>query len=159
AIVALLATSIAAVARAAQPVPDNACKVAPPAKGKSRQRFDAKAFMVVALEIQAQGEQNFVLKYDPPTEECLVERFDAADMHVSAIYSPWTKGIQTLLYRFVAETPQGSREVLTLYSGTVGLVEKGLAFHVTEKRDGVVSFYAMFKEEPAYPAVKELATS
>lgn len=57
-------------------------------------------------------------------------------------------------------TRQLPREVLVLYSGTVGLVLKGEAFHVTEKtRDGVISFYAMFKEEPTYLAVKELAMS
>jgi hypothetical protein len=157
---ALLVTSFTAPAQEAQSLPETSCKVAPPAKGKSRQRFDATAFMVVANELEAQGEKNFRLKYDPPAEECLVERFDAAGMSVSATYSPRAKGVQTLLYRFVADTPQGSREVLVLYSGTVGLVLKGEAFHVTEKtRDGVISFYAMFKEEPTYQAVKELAMS
>lgn len=156
---ALLVASITTQAREAQPIPDASCKVAPPTKGKSRQRFDATAFMVVAGELEAQGEKNFQLKYDPPAAECLVERFDITDTSVNAIYSPWAKGAQTLLYRFVADTPQGSREVLVLYSGTVGLVAKGYAFHVTETRDGVVAFYAMFKEEPTYQSVKELATS
>lgn len=157
---ALLVASFTAQAQEAQLLPEASCKVAPPTKGKSRQRFDATAFMVVANELEAQGERNFQLKYDRPAEECLVERFDITGTSVRATYSPWAKGAQTLLYRFVADTPQGSREVLVLYSGTVGLVLKGEAFHVTEKtRDGVISFYAMFKGEPTYPAVKELATS
>ena len=140
---ALLVTSFTAQAQDTQPLPEASCKVAPPTKGKSRQRFDATAFMVVANELEAQGEKNFQLTYDPPADECLVERFDGAGMSVSATYSPRAKGAQTLLYRFVVDTPQGSREVLVLYSGTVGLVLKGEAFHVTEKtRDGVISFYA-----------------
>lgn len=115
--------------------------------------------MVVAAELEAQGEKDFRLKYDPPASECLVERFTLANGTASAIYSPWAKGTQTLLYRFVTETPEESREVLVLYSGTVGLVTKGQAFHVTETRAGIVSFYAMFKEEPTYQAAKELATA
>jgi hypothetical protein len=115
--------------------------------------------MVVAGELEAQGEKDFRLKYAVPDSECLVERFDLADGKVNAIFSPWAKGPQTLLYRFVAGTPEEPREVLVLYSGTVGLALKGQAFHVTEKRAGIVSFYAMFKEEPTYQATKELATS
>jgi hypothetical protein len=155
----LLITSFVVRAQEARAVPDSPCKEAPLAKGKSRQRFDATAFMVVAGELEAQGEKNFRLKYDPPAAECLVERFDVAGREMSAIYNPWEKGTQTLLYRFLAETPQETREVLVLYSGTAGLVAKGQAFHVTETRAGVVSFYAMFKEQPTYQAAKDLATS
>lgn len=49
--------------------------------------------------------------------------------------------------------------MLVLYSGTVGIVARGQAFHVSETRGGVVSFYAMFKEQPTYQAAKELAAS
>lgn len=142
-----------------RPIPETLCKVASSAKGKSRQRFDATAFMAVAGEVEAQGEKDFRLKYDSPDTECLVERFSLAGATVSAIYSPWKKGTQTLLYRFVMEILEGPREVLVLYSGTAGLAAKGQAFHVTESRAGVVSFYAMFKEEPTYQATKELAMS
>jgi hypothetical protein len=155
----LLVTSFFARAQEARAIPDSPCKEAPLAKGKSRQRFDATAFMVVAGKLEAQGEKNFRLEYDPPAAECLVERFDVAGREVSAIHNPWEKGIQTLLYRFLAETPEGTREVLVLYNGTVGLVAKGQAFHVTETRAGVVSFYAMFKEQPTYQAAKELPAS
>lgn len=138
-------------------IPEATCKTPPPTKGKSRQRFDLTAFMVVAGILESQGEKNFRLIYDPPNDECLIERMDLSGQEVKAIYNPWEKGTQTLLYRFVTGASSDSREVLVLYSGMVGFVAKGYGFHVTETRNGVVSFYAMFKEEPTYQAVKGLA--
>jgi len=154
-----LLSSFCTCAQEMRAIPDAPCKEAPWARGKSRQRFDATAFMVVAGELEAQGENDFRLKYDPPAAECLVERFDMHGQEVSAIYNPWQKGTQTLLYSFRAETPEETREVLVLYSGTAGLVAKGQAFLVTETRAGVVFFYAMFKEQPTYQSAKEVATS
>ncbi|WP_153067368.1 hypothetical protein [Steroidobacter cummioxidans] len=149
-----------AATRAAEdlrPTPEATCKKLPPAKGKSRQRFDATSFMVVAGELEAQGEKNFRLAYEPPKGECLVERIDLAGQNVTAIYNPWEKGTQTLLYRFVTEDK--AREMLVLYNSLVGLVAKGgYGFHVSETRNGIVSFYAMFKEEPTYEAVKNIAS-
>jgi hypothetical protein len=158
-VVCLVAIVAPIRAQEIRPVPEAQCKVSPPAKGKSRQRFDATAFMVVAGELEAQGEKDFRLKYDSPEAECLVEYFIVADATVNGVYSPWEKGSQTLLYRFVMASPDESREVLVLYSGTAGLVTRGHAFHVTETRAGTVSFYAMFKEEPTYQASKDLATA
>jgi hypothetical protein len=114
--------------------------------------------MAVAGELEAQGEKNFRLKYDPPGAGCLVERVKFSGLDVDTIYNPWEKGLQTLLYRFVARSSPESREVLVLYNGSVGIVAKGgYVFHVTETLNGVVSFYAMYKEEPTYQAVKALA--
>lgn len=155
----LLLTSSLAFAQETRAIPEAPCKAAPLAKGKSRQRFDGTAFMVAVTELESQGEKNFRLEYDPPAAECLVERFDVAGREVSAIYNPWEKGLQTLLYRFVARTPEGPREVLVLYSGPVGFVMKGQVFHVTETLGGVISFYAMFKEQPTYQAAKDIAAA
>jgi len=149
----------AAHAQEAPLLPDAPCKAAPPSKGKSRQRFDATAFMTVAGLLEAQGEKNFRLIYDAAAEACLVERFEQSGQDVNAVYNPWQKGTQTLLYKFVRTSAEETREVLVLYSSMVGLVAKGQGFHVTETRNGVVSFYAMFKEEPTYQAAKDLASS
>ena len=127
--------------------------------GKSRQRFDSKALMVVALELEAQGEAKFRLDHEPPTSECQLETFDVGEAKVVAIASPPAKGISTVLYRFVVERTDGKSEVLVLNSGTAALVAgKGEVFHVSEQRGGVISWYAMFKEAPAYPPVKELVS-
>lgn len=135
-----------------------ACAEAPPQQGKSRQRFDATALMVVAAELESQGEKNFKLAYEPPTLECLVEQVQLSGMQVDATYNPWTKGRQTLLYRFAGRTADETREVLVLYNGSVGLVAKGHGFHVSETRNGIVAFYAMYREEPTFAAAKELAS-
>jgi hypothetical protein len=156
----LVAVSASAAAEEQPALLKSTCVQAPPLKGKSRQRFDSAAFMVVAAELESQGEKNFKLIFDPPSASCLVERVNLAGLETEAIYNPWVKGMQTLLYRFAAASSPETREVLVLYSGSVGLLVKGdYAFHVTETRDGVVSFYAMYKEEPTYPAARALAAS
>lgn len=117
----------------------------------------AKALMVVAGELEAQGESRFHLEFSPPSSECQVELFDVADAKVTAIASSFQKGSSTVLYRFALVRPTGKSEVLVLYSGTAALVAgKGDVFHVSEDRDGVISWYAMFRDTPSYPVVKEL---
>jgi hypothetical protein len=137
--------------------PVSACASHPVATGKSPQRFDAGSLMVVSAELESQGEANFHLNYTAPTNECLVEPFSIGDVRVQARYSPWEKGGSTLLYRFVIERPDGIGEVLVLYSGTAGFISKrGNVFHVSEERGGLISWYAMFKEEPTYAAIRTL---
>jgi hypothetical protein len=98
------------------------------------------------------------LKYAPPKAHCIVETFPAGEASVAAGYSPWEKGISTLLYRFTVSRPEGPSEILVLYSGLASLMAGGgLVFHVSEERQGVVSWYAMYAQEPAYPDVKALA--
>jgi hypothetical protein len=156
--IGLFALSVSASEQDLRGVPDKPCKETLRIKSKSRQRFDATAFMIVAAELQDQGEKDFKLQYDPPAGECVIERLNLSGLDVYAIYNPWEKGTQTLLYRFVAGPSQDSREVLVLYNGMVGMAAKGgYGFHLSETRNGVVSFYAMFKEEPTYQAVKEIA--
>jgi len=126
-------------------------------EGKSRQRFDATPLMIVANELETQGESKFHLQYSPPASECQVEAFDVAGNKIAAIASPFEKGPSTVLYRFLVGRPAGKSEVLVLYNGTAALIaKKGEVIHVSEERDGVISWYAMFRDVPAYPVVKEL---
>jgi hypothetical protein len=64
-----------------------------------------------------------------------------------------------LNYRFIAKSEEGDREILVLYNGVVGFLAGGhYCFYITETRDRVVSFYAMFREQPTYPVTKQIAT-
>jgi hypothetical protein len=117
--------------------------------------------VVVALELEAQGkaqgESAFHLKYSDPSAECVVESFVAGDIAVMAHYNPWEKGLSTLQYRFDVDRPTGKTQVLVLYSGTASLVYGGgYVLHVSEERDGVISWYAMYRDTPPYPAIKTL---
>jgi hypothetical protein len=113
--------------------------------------------MVVAAELESQGEAKFHLAFAPPSSECQVESFGDATSKVIAIASPLEKGPSTILYRFLVERPGSKNEVLVLYSGTAALVAgKGEVIHVSEERNGVVSWYAMYREAPAYPLVRKL---
>lgn len=134
------------------------CSSPPPTRGKLRERFDAMALLIVSAQLETQGEADFHLKYEAPAEECLVESFTVGELSVRARYNKWQKGTSTLLYRFTVERLDGTTEVLVLYSGFASVFASGsgYVFHVAEERDGVISWYAMFKKEPTYPGVRTL---
>ena len=137
-----------------------ACTTGPALKGKARERRDSVALMTVAGILESQGESDFHLKYSPPARECLVESFAVTDASIIATYNSLEKGDSTLNYRFKVDRPTDDSEILVLYSGMAGLVSGGgYVLHVSEERQGVISWYAMFKEEPPYSAVKELVTA
>lgn len=47
-------------------------------------------------------------------------------------------------------------EVLVVYSGIAAAIAgNGPVVHVSEKRDAIISWYAMYRDESTYPAVKE----
>jgi hypothetical protein len=132
------------------------CASPPTLKGKARLRFESTPLMAVAGELESQGEANFHLHYAAPAAECVLESFAVSEATVTARYNPWEKGLSTLHYRFLVDRPTGKSEVLVLYSGAASFLKGGYIFHVSEEKDGVISWYAMFGEEPAYPAVKAL---
>jgi hypothetical protein len=140
-------------------LPEGKCAGAPKRNGKAHQRFDGVAFMSVASLLEAQGESNFRLQYDNPEAECLVETFEVGSFKVSGVFNPWKKGLQTLYYRFVADGQPARREILVLYNGSCGMLNGGYCFHVSEQRDGIVSWYAMFRDEPPYAPMKEIVGS
>lgn len=126
-------------------------------KSKSRLSFDGSAVMTNLLGLQAQGEAEFRPKYAVPSSECVRERFDSAGFAVTAVQSPFEKGALTLHYRFVAVSGAETREVIVVYDGTASLMaKKSLIFMVTEDRAGKISHYAMFRDQPAYAALKPL---
>ncbi|MGO9931717.1 MAG: hypothetical protein ACLPV8_07880 [Steroidobacteraceae bacterium] len=85
-----------------------------------------------------------------------METFAVSDATVTARYNAWEKGLSTLLYRFSVDRPSGETEVLVIYSGTASFLKGGYIFHVSDEKDGVISWYAMFGDEPPYFAVKAL---
>jgi hypothetical protein len=133
------------------------CTEAPPVKAKAKERFDLVTFMTVARILESQSESNFHLKYSNPSSHCIVETFSVDGTSISAGYSAWEKGLSTLVYRFSVSRSSGNSEILLLYSGMASLTAgDGLVFHLSEERQGVISWYAMFRDEPAFVDVKAL---
>src|ERR1700722_3880463 len=132
------------------------CASPPTAKAKPRLRFESTPLMAVAGELESQGEANFHLHYAAPAAECVLETFTVSDATVTARYNPWEKGLSTLHYRFFVNRPTGKSDVLVLYSGTASFLKGGYIFHVSEEKDGVISWYAMFGDDPPYQAVRAL---
>ena len=159
--IALTAMLLAASPRASggpahEPARD-ACASAPSVGGSSKQRFESTSLMLVVNELEAQGEAYFHLKYADPKAECVIEVFERSDAKVTATYNAFEKGPSTLNYRFAIDRPGGETNVLVLYSGTASLVGGGgYLFHVSEEKNGVIAWYAMFRDPPAYPIVKVL---
>lgn len=126
-------------------------------KSKSRLSFDGAVLMTNLLGLQAQGEAEFRPMYAAPSSECVRERFDSAGFAVTAVQSPFEKGALTLHYRFVAVSGAETREIIVVYDGTASLMaKKNFIFIVIENRAGKISHYAMFREQPAYSALKPL---
>jgi hypothetical protein len=126
-------------------------------KSKSRLFFDSSVLMTNLLGLQAQGEAEFRPKYAAPLSECVRERFESAGFAVTAVQSPFEKGALTLHYRFVAVSGAETREVIVVYDGTASLMaKKSFIFMMIENRAGKISYYAMFREQPAYVALKPL---
>jgi hypothetical protein len=147
------------VASAAESGDLQTCSSMPSARGDSKPRYDLQSLMMVAVELETQGESDFHLKYAAPKAPCIVETFAIDSLQVKAIFNPFEKDLSSLLYRFVVSRPDGPSEILVIYSGVAAIfVNKGPVFHVSEERDGVISWYMMYREEPTYAAAKAIAT-
>jgi len=128
-----------------------------PLKDVPRQRWDAVGMRMVAGELQAQVTPSHHLSYRPPAQECVLETLTLGEATAVVHYNPLEKGSSTLLYRIELTRPGGSRsEVLVLYSGIASFVSGQPLFHVSEERDGLIAWYAMYSSEPSYAVIVEL---
>ena len=134
------------------------CGTVPALKSKSRQSFDGGVLMGSLLMLQAQGEAAFTPKYAKPASECVLDRFEVAGLAVVAIHSPFEQGDGTLHYGFVVGGEPDTREVLVIHDGVAAAMAKSVLFKVVEDRAGVISYYAMFRDQPTYTALKPLVT-
>ena len=133
------------------------CATGTAASGKVEERRDAASLVLVANELESQGEAKFHLEYSAPSTECVLESFDVKDVKVTATYNAPEKGLSTLSYRFKIQRPGVTTEVLVLSSGMAAIFAgAGPVFHLSEERGGAISWYAMYKREPPYQAVRAL---
>lgn len=116
--------------------------------------------MMIAASVEAEGEKNFHVNFDTPSAECQVERFNAGGMTVVAYAVPELKGkgVNALLYKFVVSRPEGDSTILVIRGITALLLPgRSSSMHVSEERNGVISWYAMYREIPSYAAVRAVA--
>jgi hypothetical protein len=125
-------------------------------KSKSKTLHESATLMVPLLALEKQGEANFTPAYSPPPSQCVFERFDVAGMPVTAVYSPFEKGEQTLHYRFLTGSGDAAREILVVYDALASLMSKKTVFLVVENRKGNIAYYEMYREQPSYAALKPL---
>jgi hypothetical protein len=158
-IIAVCSGSFGSVASKAEEI--SGCAAITEIKSKSRPLFDGATLMISLLMLEKQGEADFRPKYAPPTSTCLLEKFDVAGTSVNAVYAPFEKEEQqTLHYRFAAQSADEAREVLVVYDSMASLTYgKGDVFLVIENRKGNISYYAMFRDQPTYVAVKPMVMS
>jgi len=156
----LIAGLLAGHAWGADPAPPvTDCAGITDVKSKSRPLFEQKALMPVLMMLEGKGEAHFHPEYAPPASQCVFEKFDVAGSAVQAIYSPLEKGPNpTLLWHFQVSGAD-ARELLVLYDGTAAVMAKKEVFYVVEERKGTISYYAMFRDQPTYAALKPIAVS
>jgi hypothetical protein len=127
-------------------------------RSKSRQTFEGKTLMTNLLALEAKGEASFHPIYAPPATQCLFEKFDVSGNGVEAIHSAHEVGVATLHWRFSSAGAE-PRTVLVIYDGVASLLAKKEVFFVIEERQGQIAYYAMFREQPSYAALKPLVTA
>lgn len=155
-LISMLAASNAWCAEPTSTLAD--CSGVTDVKSKSRPYYEGKILMANLLILESKGEAGFHPAYAPTASQCVFEKFDAAGAEVQAIYAPYEKGEQTLHWRFRVNGAE-PRELLVLYDGTASLMAKKEVFFVVEERKGNISYYAMFRDQPTYAALKPIAIS
>ena len=143
-------------AQAAEPVAP--CAGVTDVKSKSRQVFEMKVLMPQLMMLEAQGEAKFHPTFTPPASQCNYEKFDVAGTAVDALYSPWEKtGNPTLHWQFNAAGAE-PRSIFVIFDATTSVMAGKQVFFVVEERQGKIAHYAIFREQPAYAALKPIVT-
>jgi hypothetical protein len=126
-------------------------------RSKSRLTFEGQTLMTGLLALQSKGEANFHPSYAPPASQCLFAKFDVSGTSVDAVYSPYEKGEATLHWRF---TTGGAdpRTVFVIHDGMASFMAKKEVSFVIEERQGKIVYYAMFREQPSFAALKPLVS-
>lgn len=155
--VAILATSRAWSADAPSGVAD--CTGVSDAKSKSRPYFKGESLMGALLVLEGKGEAHFHLETPPPASQCVFEKFEVAGALVEAIVSPFDKSPGTTLHWRFHVGGADARDILVMYDGTASVMADKEMFFVAEEREGSISYYAMFRDQPTYAALKPLVTS
>ena len=156
-LVAILVVGRAACADAAEGTAD--CAGATDLSSKSRLYWKGDTLMTTLLVLQAKGEANFHLEAAAPRSECVFEKFEVAGAAVEAVRSPFEKSVGTTLnWRFHVGGTE-PRDILVVYDGTASAMAEKEMFFVAEERKGSISYYAMFRDQPTYAALKPMVTS
>ena len=142
---------------AAEPVAP--CDPKPPEGRASREGFRFTPLMAVANQLEKQGEHHFHLQYAPPATECDAGAFTAGEATITMHRATGPHDGASLAWRLVVARADGPTEILAIYDpiGTLLNDEKPF-FHVSEERAGVISWYALYDEEPSASTVRTLAT-
>jgi hypothetical protein len=144
---------IAAGARAAEP-----CARVAEIKSKSRQIFESKALMPQLMVLQGQGEAKFHPTFAPPRSQCSFEKFEVAGNTVDALHTPFEKlGDPTLLWQFVTAGAE-PRTIHVIHDPVTSLMNKKDVFFVLEERQGKISHYAIYRDQPTFASLKPLVT-
>lgn len=127
-------------------------------KSKSRQVFEMKVLMPQLMLLQAQGEAKFHPTFAAPASQCGFEKFDVAGVAVDSLHSPFEKSAEpTLHWQFNASGAE-PRTLYVIYDPTTSLVVDKQVFFVVEERQGKIAHYSIFREQPAYAALKPIIT-
>jgi hypothetical protein len=126
-------------------------------KSKSRQSFEGKILMTNLLTLEAEGEAKFHPAFAAPAQQCLFQTFEVAGSMIEAILSPFEAGENTLHWRFAAGGAE-PRAVFVIYDGMASLIAKKTMFFVVEERGGKIDYYAMFRDQPTFAALKPLVS-
>ena len=103
------------------------------------------------------GKGNLNLWYELPESSCEKDTIETNEGTARVLYSPFKKGLETILYRVILDDLPEPREIVVLYSAIVSAVRnRGDHFYIAESCGTRTNFYAMYSDQPRFDAIKPL---
>jgi hypothetical protein len=134
-----------------------ACPDEPKLREKPRLVRDLTTWVMLISPLEIQGNGNFELRYEFPETSCDKDVIKTNAGTAKVLYSPFDAELESLLYRAVIEDMAEPREIVVLYAEIVTAVRnRGFHFYIAESRGEKTYFYAMYRDQPRYEAIRPI---
>ena len=133
------------------------CPDEPKLRKKPREVRDLTPWVMLVSQLEILGKGNLNLWYELPESSCEKDTIETNEGTARVLYSPFKKGLETILYRVILDDLPEPREIVVLYSAIVSAVRnRGDHFYIAESRGTRTNFYAMYSDQPRFDAIRPL---
>lgn len=125
-------------------------------KTEAGEVYKGSNFLILVGSLEAEGKKGFHLTHENSENPISTQTLQLAGYNVEQEQYAFEKGIQTLLYRFIASREGEKREISVFYNGLLSLAAggSGFYFYIAEEYQKSIRYYAMYNNEPSIDAVK-----
>ena len=133
------------------------CPDEPKLRKKPRQVSDLTPWVMLVSQLEIQDKESLKLRYEVPETICEKDVIETNAGRARVFYSPFETDLESLLYRVIIEDVPEPREIVVLNSAIVSAVRnRGNHFYIAESRGMRTNFYAMYRDQPPYDAIRPL---